>query len=479
MSISGAMNAAITGLRAAARGSELVSNNIANALTPTYGRRSLELSSSNTASGGVQVDAVSRHMNEGIVADRRFAAADQQQSQAAVDFFRKMEDVVGIPGSETGLNSRLATFETSLISAASRPDAIERLSAVTADARRLVDGINQASDSVQDMRGDADKQINRDVDALNAALEQVEELNVQITASLVRSGGAASLMDQRQATLDRIGAIVPVRVVPRDNGNVAIYSEGGAVLLDGTAAHIEFTPQNTVTAYQTVEAGTLSGLSINGQELHVGKLAGGSLSGAFSVRDDFGVDAQNKLDTLARDMIERFQAPGVDPTRTAGDPGLFTDLGAAFDPADEVGIASRMRLNEAVDPNAGGEIWRLRDGLGAAVPGQAGDAGLINDLRTALETPRDFTTGAFGAGRFGAGDLLSAFSGQLAGSRNNAETELSFASSRLTELTELQLSEGVDTDQELQNLLMLEQAYAANARVIQAADDMIETLMRI
>lgn len=479
MSISGAMNAAITGLRAAARGSELVSNNIANALTPTYGRRELELSSLTSGSGGVRIDAVSRHMNEGIVADRRIADAEQRESQAAVDFFRQVEDIVGIPGSETGLNSRLAAFESSLISAASRPDSTERLAEATADARRLVEGIQQASASVQHMRSEADIQIGRDVETLNTALGQVEKLNAQIAVSLVRTGDAGALLDQRQAVLDTIGSIVPIRVLPRDGGNIAIYSEGGAILLDGTAAEIGFSQQNTVTAYQTREAGTLSGLSMNGQEIRLDALAGGSLGASFAVRDDYGVEVQSKLDALARDMVERFQDASVDATRAAGDPGLFTDQGTAFDPTNEVGIASRIQLNTAVDPNAGGAVWRLRDGLGAALPGAAGDAGLINDLRSALQAPRDISTGPFGPGSYAANDLLSTFGGALAASRSNAEAELSFASARFTELTELQLSQGVDTDQELQNLLVLEQAYAANARVIQAADDMLETLMRI
>ena len=38
---------------------------------------------------------------------------------------------------------------------------------------------------------------------------------------------------------------------------------------------------------------------------------------------------------------------------------------------------------------------------------------------------------------------------------------------------------GVDTDAELQRLLALEQAYAANARVIKAADSMLNTLLEI
>lgn len=109
MSITGAMNAAVSGLRAAARGSEIVSNNISNALTPSYGRRGLDLSAlSYGASGGVQIDSISRHMNEGVVADRRVANAAQQKAQTAVDFFRRLEDVTGIAGDAEGLSGRLA-----------------------------------------------------------------------------------------------------------------------------------------------------------------------------------------------------------------------------------------------------------------------------------------------------------------------------------------------------------------------------------
>lgn len=36
---------------------------------------------------------------------------------------------------------------------------------------------------------------------------------------------------------------------------------------------------------------------------------------------------------------------------------------------------------------------------------------------------------------------------------------------------------GVDTDQELQALLVIEKNYAANAKVIQTVDDMVSTLL--
>lgn len=480
MSITGAMNAAISGLRAASLGTEIVSNNISNALTPSYGTRSMDLSAlSLGATGGVRIDGISRQVNESVIADLRSADAAQQNSQAAVNFFLQLEDTVGIAGDENGLSGRLASFEESLIAAASRPDLTERLSDTVSDAARLVEGIANAAQDVQDMRTNADTQIAEEVATLNTALEQVEQLNIAITANQSRGGSSPALLDQRQLVLDTIGAIVPINVVPRDNGAVAIYTDRGAILLDITAATISFDQQNVVTEFQTLEAGTLSGLTLNGQDIRTSALAGGSLGGNFEVRDTYGVKAQEQLDAFARDLVERFADPSVDSTLSTGDPGLFTDAGAAFDPADEVGLSTRLALNFAVNPETGGEVWRIRDGLGATTTGLVGDSTLLNSLQSALETSRTPASGDYGSSPLTTAEFLSSFSGSLASTRSSAEQDLTFTSARFTELNQLSLSEGVDTDKELQNLLILEQAYAANARVIQAADDMIETLTRL
>lgn len=480
MSITGAMNAAISGLRAASLGTEIVSNNISNALTPSYGTRSMDLSAlSLGATGGVRIDGISRQVNESVIADLRSADAAQQNSQAAVNFFLQLEDTIGIAGDENGLSGRLASFEESLIAAASRPDLTERLSDTVSDAARLVEGIANAAQDVQDMRTNADTQIAEEVATLNTALEQVEQLNIAITANQSRGGSSPALLDQRQLVLDTIGAIVPINVVPRDNGAVAIYTDRGAILLDITAATISFEQQNVVTEFQTLEAGTLSGLTLNGQDIRTSALAGGSLGGNFEVRDTYGVKAQEQLDAFARDLVERFADPSVDSTLSTGDPGLFTDAGAAFDPADEVGLSTRLALNFAVNPEIGGEVWRIRDGLGATTTGLVGDSTLLNSLQSALETSRTPASGDYGSSPLTTAEFLSSFSGSLASTRSSAEQDLTFTSARFTELNQLSLSEGVDTDKELQNLLILEQAYAANARVIQAADDMIETLTRL
>jgi len=56
---------------------------------------------------------------------------------------------------------------------------------------------------------------------------------------------------------------------------------------------------------------------------------------------------------------------------------------------------------------------------------------------------------------------------------------MSFASARYGVLREAELADGVDSDHEMQMLLRIEQAYAANARVMQTVQSMIQTLMEI
>ncbi|MDN3713035.1 flagellar basal body rod C-terminal domain-containing protein [Paracoccus cavernae] len=41
------------------------------------------------------------------------------------------------------------------------------------------------------------------------------------------------------------------------------------------------------------------------------------------------------------------------------------------------------------------------------------------------------------------------------------------------------LAHGVDSDKEMETLLQLERSYAANAKVIQAVNDMLDSILRI
>lgn len=484
MSISAALNNAISGLNASSRQVQTISNNLANALTPGYAPRRVELSAQTSGgSGGVAVTAITRDVNEALSNDRRRADSAVAAGATSAGFFAELERTLGTPDDPQSLTARLSELEASLITASARPEEEPRLQSVVLRAAEVTQGLNQASDRVQQLRTDAEGQIQQDITNANEYLRQLEELNRQIVDARNRGTPAAAFEDQRGVVLDNLAQIVPLRVFQRDSGAIAVYTPTGAGLLDGNAAELSFTPSNVVTPEMTQGNGLLSGLEINGRPVSTSgdnsPIAGGRLAANFRIRDELAVDTQAQLDAIARDLVERFQAPGVDPTRGATDPGLFTDGGTLFDPADEVGLAGRVSLSDAVRPETGGDYWRLRDGLYAAGPGAPGDATLLQSLTDALSDPGTLASGNLGGTARGVTGHVSSMMSYFGQQRLSLDQTLSFAQANQTGLIETELGQAVNSDEELQQLLLVEQAYAANARLIETAGEMLDQILRI
>ena len=268
----------------------------------------------------------------------------------------------------------------------------------------------------------------------------------------------------------------------RPDTTIDLITEEGVFLLAKSAQEVEFTPTFGIGHNTAFEDGDLSGLSVGGIDISPGAsslaIQGGTIAGLFEVRDEIGVEFQAQLDGLARDAIERFE--GIDPSLNPGDPGLLTDAGAAFNPANESGLAGRIAVNAAVDPENGGEIWRIRDGLGAAAEGPSGNGDLIFAMLDAMTATRAPAAGTGLSGQLSAIEIAAGISSDIGGKRITNETRLAAQSAQTQALIEAETSAtGVDTDEELQALLLIEQAYAANARVIQTVDEMLNRLLEI
>lgn len=481
MSISGALSNALSGLTAAARSAEIVSSNLANAMTEGYGRRQISLSSQNLrASGGVLVNGVVRHSNPALLAERRLADAEFGNASALNNFFNQLEMNMGTPDKSSSLSGRLATFQSSLIGASGAPESQTRLQTVARDAAALVDTFNTAASDIKTSREQADRSIGTMVERLNTLLSRTEEMNQKISAAINQGRDTSALEDDRQKLIDEISVLVPTKSVARDRGGVALYTTSGAILLDGKAPEIGFEPTPTILPHMTLEGGLLSGLTVGDVSLDgAGALAGGALAAQFDIRDTHAPQAQAELDAAARNLVERFQSSGVDPTLASGQAGLFTDQGSAFGPTDEVGLSGRLRLNALVDPDGANEAWRLRAGLGAAGPGLAGDATLLNAMSDVLAEKRNPGSGSHSSSALSMGQLSERVLSAVAADRVKSDEELSFSANRLFGLQEAELSEGVDSDHEMQLLMLIEQAYAANARVIETVDEMMSQLLRL
>lgn len=484
MSLSNALSNAISGIVAASRGTEVVASNLANALTPGFARRELQLSSRPyiAAGGGVHVDGVNRMVRTSVVAQGRTASAETARAQTLATFHKSMADAVGVPGEPGALTTVLADFDAALTAAAARPQSEPNLARVVTTAQTLVRSYGALGTQVQDARTEADSAIASDVKTLNDGLARVVELNRQITVQLATGDDASALQDTRQQLIDNLSQIVPIQEMPRDGGRVALFTSGGAVLLDGfMPAAIGFAAGGPFSAGMTAGAPPVSGLSFNGLELSPGQaemFGGGRLAANFQIRDTDAPAAQARLDAAARDLIDRFAAPAVDATKGSG-PGLFTDAGSLPDPANESGLAQRIAVNSAVDAAKGGSLWRLRDGLGAAAPGPVGQSSLLDRLRTALTDERLPGSAGITAVPRTAAMMAADVTSQAAVGRIGAETALSGATARSDSYDAMMRQDGVDSDREMETLLALERAYASNAKVLSAVDEMIQTILRL
>lgn len=483
MSITSALAGALSGLSATSRQAEILSSNVANATTPGYARRQVGLGAAVLAGHGqgVQVLGVTRDVDRHLLGERRVAQAGGGDRDVRAEFLQRVEQTLGTADNPSSLAARLAAFDQALVESSGRPESQARLNSVATTAKALMSGLSAATTDIQNARASADRRIGEEVGKLNSTLQQLHELNVNLRSFTGAGRDVSALLDERQRLVDQISAIVPVREIPRDLNQIALFTVGGAPLLEGSAAVIGFTPVHTITPEMTQALGGLSGISINGRPYDTAGSAspilGGTLGALFSVRDELAVGAQGKLDAAARDLVERFA--GLDPTLAPGAAGLFTDGGGAFDPLDEAGLAGRLRLNPAADPAQGGALFRLRDGLGAATEGPPGNGTLLTALHAALTGARPLASTGFPAGNRSFAVLTSDILADASAMRLSAQSEQSFSAARLTALTDLEAQNGIDTDQEMQELLVLEKNYAANAKVIQAVADMIDTLIRL
>ena len=483
MSITATLNNALTGLAAASRSAQVVSTNVSNATTEGYARREINLSARILGGdgAGVQVDGIARIVDDNLLRERRLAAAGVGNASVTAEFQEDFLVAIGEPQDPASLSAKTSSLEAALLSATSRPESDARLLAVLDAAQSLAGKLNDVSDSVQTQREDADRAIMQDVSRLNESLVQIAELNALILRARSTNQSYPALLDARQKLVDDISELMPIQQLQRGNDTIALYSKTGALLVDIEPAEFGFVGTSPIAPDMTRASGALAGLTLNGTAVETNganaPIAGGRLAGLFSVRDDLAVEAQSNLDAMARDLVQRFEDPSLDGTLVAGQPGLFTDQGGPLDPLDTIGLAGRLAINASVDPAQGGAVWRLRNGIGATVTGPVGDASLLSAMLQRLEETRAPLGGTFSPSERSVSTFASDLASLAGQALNLGNTNRSFEQARYIALNDELLANGVDTDQEMQKLLLIEQAYAANAKVVQTVDELVQILI--
>lgn len=469
MSLSGALYAASMGLNVNQKMSSLTAGNVANASTEGYVRRDAILVSTATGVGGVLVAEVRREVDASLVRMSRSENSKMAEQQAIHEGLRDYTLFLGQPGDGRSPAEKFSTFAASFTTLVNTPASTAAQKGVVSAAEDLAGTIRGASDRLASVRADVDMEIRYEVSDLNELLYDLKDLNLRMREFEPGSMEAVSFDDKVAEVLDKISGITDIRVTRNSDGWVNLYTTGGAALLEGDKV-MDVTYNAGDGTFKAGDVDITPGVTgLRGIE-H------GSLAGFAKLKREILPDFQLQLDEYARGMIQAFE--NADDSLATGQAGLFTDNGNAFNAANLEGLASRLRVNDLVSTESNGDASLIRDGLGSTTPGAASDTqqiqSFIDELHKAMNADPDTGISA-NVSLFDYGASMVASQGTAT---SKAEQSFNAAKSAAEVIQASRRNvEGVNIDEEMQKLMMIEKSFAANSKMLTAVAEMLDTLL--
>jgi flagellar hook-associated protein 1 FlgK len=475
MSIQGAMLIAASSLDMSQQQSDLIANNVANASTPGYVER--ELPQSELVAGGVGMGVVAgivQRLGDAVAADTaNQATGAQAYSQQMVNVLGSYVQNVGQPADSGSLPSVLSAFQQALTTLSSTPDSTTAQAQTVAAAQNVTSTFQSLDTAIAGAREQADQGIASDVTSVNETLDQFAQNEAQLQQAAARGDSTAPFEDTRANLLANLSQNLPIKVFQSDNNAVIVTTDQGTTLWDGSEHKLAFDASPSIGASQT--AG-LSPVTVDGAPIQMSQT--GSIAADLQLRDGTLAGFANQLDQMAGNLITAFQQS--DPSVAAGQTGVFTVAGAALDPTDPSaipGLAGKIQVNASLDSTQGGQYWRIRDGAQATAQGPSGNNSTVLGFVNALQQPQsyDTTTGLPGS------MTLSNAASQIAGVQQVALS--TWTDNNTTRTQQMQAAQstlsnatGVNVDDEMQRLLLVQHTYEASAQVLQAAAKMLDAL---
>jgi flagellar hook-associated protein 1 len=474
MSLSSVLYTAQSSLANTSRQTSVVSRNITNVYNTDYTRRDAALIST---APGARIVSITRAADAALMRQNSNALSAWHAQSTLMAGFERLSVTVNGADNATSPAMRMGALQTALQTYSASPGDRSLAQAAVNAAGDVVRSLNEGSTAIQQLRSDADLEIKQSVDRLNTLLADLEDVNGDVVSATRLKRDASEALDRRDAIIKQIAELVPVTTHVRGDNDMVVFSRDGITLFETVARQASYEPTAIHAPGTTGNQVFIDGVQIaagNGSDTD----AGGSLGALIQLRDDIAPKMQEQLDEIARGLIDGFREFD-DAGATAG---LFTWPGNAGMAAGEipgdltVGLAGLIQINAAHSDNP----LALRDGAVVdANPGNnAGFSGQIQRFIDMFSAERSF---ASGTGVEGASSLSAYATGSISWLENGRQLS-SVASEKkgaiLSRTSEaLSNKTGVNIDEELARLLDLEQSYAASAKLLQVANEMLATLM--
>jgi flagellar hook-associated protein 1 FlgK len=313
MGLNTALGTSISGLRSAQVGIGVVSQNVANAGTPGYVRRTVSnVDSVSGSTVGVSNPNVQRLLDRIVQHQLLQESSGAAYTSTRAQVFANLDKLYGAPGSATALDSMYSKFTSSLQALQNDPSSYTNRTAVIDAASQLANRLRGLSEGVQQQRAQTEAGIGAAVTRTNELLEQLTDVNARIV-NAQQSSGTADLRDQRDRIISELSQYVEIRTDERPNGSVSITTASGTQLFDGRPtikfefdARANIGPQSQWSSdpaqrgVGTIVARDLSGNSFDA--IANNTFRSGEIGALVELRDKTLVQAQAQLDEIAAQL---------------------------------------------------------------------------------------------------------------------------------------------------------------------------------
>ena len=478
----------------------LVANNVANAATPGYASETLTQRSL-TAGGlgiGVQTGLVIRTVNQAIQSDlfaQNGVVANLETTQSSL---QPVNATLGTVGQGNDISSLVGSLQDSFITLSSDPSNAAQQSQVVSSAQALASSINGLSMVYSTARQGAQNDLVAAVGTLNAALASIGTLSDEIVAANGAGRSTADFENQRDLQLQTVSSMLAVNFVSQSNGDVMVETSSGLTLpTHGTANALSATNETIGASTSVLGAVTLAGTDINAQ------LSGGRIGADLTLGNTTLPTYQSELDEFSKQLATRFSSEGL--TLFTRPDGTVPSTGTTAVQSPYVGFASEITVNPSVVASPSlvrdgtNAVTASSTGAAAFTPnpanGPAGFSTLISNVLTysfgsqaqaGVDWPAVPTSGLGAGGTLSAPysspTTLSDFASSLISvqAQESAATGTQLTGEQAVQgtlQTQLSAGSGVSIDSQMSNMLVLENAYGANAKLVSAVQSMFTDIL--
>ncbi len=394
-----ALRTAQSGLLANQQALDITSRNISNVNTAGYSRKivAFENSALVGAGSGVNVSQIQRTIDQGLLKSLRIESSQLNGLSSQTTFWNRLQDLFGTPEANSSISSTVQSFADAIESLSVSPNNTLEHTEVVRRAQDLTAQLQQMSQSIQELRLQADQKLTAVATEINSLVTDIDTLNDDIIASGSVNHETSDLQDQRDIKVSRLAELIDIRYFERSDGDVVIFTSGGRTLVDTVPPSVTHLSASSVTPTSTHSGGNFSGFfigtSANPANDATTDIRDGTAKGLIDIRDTILPNLQSQLDELAarlRDTVNQVHNRGVsfpgaqeyNGTRAFTEPTTQT---IKLDPTNSVDDVKFILFDNNGDQSRSTSLNTIMTGAGFSSRGASSDW-QINDVAATMQS---------------------------------------------------------------------------------------------